>query len=142
MEHDYVIYGLYCPLSEQYRYIGKSKNGLRRAYGHFTRSHSTDVMKWVLDIKGKGYTPEVHLITTCDSQEEMDYEEIVCINLYREEGHNLLNKVVYSGHAEELNLLQRQNKLLRDKLAIYKEIDLYISKILECKNKLDEIDGQ
>jgi hypothetical protein len=58
----YIIYGLYCPFTDNIHYIGKSTVGMLRPLSHMTKSHSTKINEWVSQLKVLGYKPIIKIL--------------------------------------------------------------------------------
>ena len=95
-----LIYGLRCPKTDNYRYIGKSTSGLHRAKAHLTYSHNQSVNYWVNDLREEGLCPLVDVIEIC-TEEDLQIKEKFWIQFYNQKGCNLLNSIVYRGAAIE-----------------------------------------
>ena len=46
-----IIYGLKDPRTDEFRYVGKSINGIERAKSHLNHSHNPLVNEWVNELK-------------------------------------------------------------------------------------------
>ena len=91
----YIIYGLRCPKTDSYRYIGKSSSGIKRAKSHLIYSHSESVNKWVSDLRDKGLCPLVDVIEECPTQDSLVEKEKFWIKFYEDAGCQLLNVYIY-----------------------------------------------
>jgi len=91
----YIIYGLRCPKTDSYRYIGKSSSGIKRAKSHLIYSHSESVNKWVSDLRDKGLCPLVDVIEECPTQDSLVEREKFWIKFYEDTGCELLNIYIY-----------------------------------------------
>lgn len=91
----YIIYGLRCPKTDEYKYIGKSSSGIKRAKSHLIYSHSESVNKWVSDLREKGLCPLVDVIEECPTQESLIEKEKFWIKFYEDTGCELLNVYIY-----------------------------------------------
>lgn len=91
-----VIYGLRCPINGEYKYIGKSTNGIRRAKQHLVMSHNPSVRIWVEELREIGMCPLVEIIEECEEKHINDREQF-WVNYYHKNGNQLMNIVVYEG---------------------------------------------
>jgi len=85
-----LIYGLYCPFTDDLHYVGKSTIGMVRPNQHMTNSHSDKINEWVYQLKFLGYKPIIKIIEEC-TIENIDDREIYWINYYKSTGSYLLN---------------------------------------------------
>lgn len=92
--NDYLIYGLRCPKTDDYRYIGKSSSGIKRAKSHLIYSHSESVNKWVSDLREQGLCPFVDIIELCTEQNLVEKEKY-WIKFFEDKGCKLLNVYIY-----------------------------------------------
>jgi DNA-binding XRE family transcriptional regulator len=107
----YIIYGLRCPKTDSYRYIGKSSSGIKRAKSHLIYSHSQSVNKWVSDLRDKGLCPLIDVIEPCPTQESLIEREKFWIKFYEDAGCELLNVYIYKSDyiaelTEEVDIAQ------------------------------------
>jgi len=87
-----IIYCLYCPLSKNPVYIGKSKNGINRPWEHIKqKSHNIEVNNWVRFLKEKMENPVIVIIDRADSDNLLTDKESFWINKYISDGYPLLN---------------------------------------------------
>jgi DNA-binding XRE family transcriptional regulator len=128
----YIIYGLRCPKTDDYRYIGKSTSGLKRASAHLTYSHNESVNHWVAELREQGLCPLVDVIEEC-TEEDLQIKETFWIQFYAGKGCKLMNVVFYRGSAIE--------KLERDITDAQKELEQVLNKVIETTNELSTIRG-
>jgi len=103
------IYGLYDPRRpREIRYVGKTKNGLRRRLrGHVSTArrgekrgrHLTPVEEWILSILHEGVRLSIVLVEECD-RTNWKQRERRAITLYRNRGHRLVNVLLGGDGAE------------------------------------------
>ncbi len=86
-----IIYGLFCPITNDLHYVGKSTIGLLRPLDHMTHSHSEKINDWVVQLKYLGYIPIIKILEVC-TDENIDEREIYWIKKSITEGCYLLNK--------------------------------------------------
>jgi len=114
---DLLIYGLKCPKTHDYKYIGKSSNGLIRPKTHLTLSHNVSVRLWVEELREEGLCPLIDVIEEC-SEDNLSERETFWIAYYHELVSPLMNIIKYEGASitkiqEELEI---QEQKLIDKL--------------------------
>jgi DNA-binding XRE family transcriptional regulator len=86
----YIIYGLYCPFTDNIHYIGKSTVGMLRPLSHMTKSHSTKINEWVSQLKVLGYKPIIKILEEC-TIDNIDELELYWIDKTSKDGAYLLN---------------------------------------------------
>jgi len=96
----FIIYGLRCPKTDEYRYIGKSTSGLLRAQAHLTYSHNESVNHWVAELREQGLCPLVDVLEECQ-EENLQIKEKFWIQFYESKGCSLMNSIMYKGSAIE-----------------------------------------
>jgi DNA-binding XRE family transcriptional regulator len=117
-----LIYGLRCPKTDEYRYIGKSSSGLRRAKSHLTFSHNESVNVWVMELRDDGLAPLIDVLENCKEDELLEKEKF-WIQFYSKNGCRLFNEIVYRGSSiEKLEKeIQDYEKILMSKLGMIKQ---------------------
>ncbi len=88
----YIIYGLFCPFTDNLHYIGKSTSYMTRPQQHLTESHSEKIQEWVNHLKLFGYTPVIKILADCDDESKLKELESEYIAKHIKEGCYLLNK--------------------------------------------------
>lgn len=86
----YLIYGLYCPFTDELHYVGKSTCGMVRPLEHLTKSHSEKINEWVAQLKRIGYVPIIKVLEECN-EENIDDRELFWIKESKNNGCYLLN---------------------------------------------------
>lgn len=127
-----LIYGLRCPKTDEYRYIGKSTSGLKRAKAHLTYSHNQSVNHWVAELREQGLCPLVDVIEEC-SEEDLQIKEHFWIQFYTAKGCKLMNSIFYRGAAIE--------NLEKDIAEAQKELDEKLNKIHNMIDEMSTING-
>ena len=130
MQH--IIYGLRCPKTDDYKYIGKSSSGMKRPRAHLTYSHNESVNHWVSELREQGFCPLIDVIEEC-SEEDLQIKEQFWIQFYTEHGCKLMNSIFYRGAAIE--------KLEKDIDDAQKELDATLNRVIDTINKLSTING-
>lgn len=90
----YLIYGLYCPFSNNLHYVGKSSSYMTRPTQHLNESHSDKIKEWVQQLKFLGYKPIIKILEEC-TEDNFDEKEKEWIKKSTDEGCYLLN-IVYN----------------------------------------------
>lgn len=79
------LYGLFCPYTDEIKYIGITKNGLKkRLNDHLKRPTNEFISSWFNDLKLDNKIPNIKLIKECISYEELLQSEIDEIRKCRE----------------------------------------------------------
>lgn len=108
-----LIYGLRCPKTDGYRYIGKSSSGMSRAKTHLTFSHNESVNLWVMELREQGLCPLIDVLEKCN-EDDLLVKEKFWIQFYESAGCNLFNVTRYEGAAIKKlqeEILEEQQKL-------------------------------
>jgi DNA-binding XRE family transcriptional regulator len=130
--NQYLIYGLRCPKTDDYKYIGKSSSGLERAKAHLTYSHNESVNHWVAELREQGLCPLVDVIEEC-TEEDLQIKEQFWIQYYAARGCKLMNSIFYRGAAIE--------KLEQQVAEAQKELDDKLTKVLDMIDEMSTIGG-
>jgi DNA-binding XRE family transcriptional regulator len=130
--NQYLIYGLRCPKTDDYKYIGKSSSGLERAKAHLTYSHNESVNHWVAELREQGLCPLVDVIEEC-IEEDLQIKEQFWIQYYTARGCKLMNSIFYRGAAIE--------KLEQQVAEAQKELDDKLTKVLDMIDEMSTIGG-
>lgn len=123
MTKTYLIYGLRCPKTDDYRYIGKSSSGINRAKSHLTYSHNESVNHWVLELREEGLAPLVDVIEECQ-ESELVIKEHFWIQYYQRVGCVLFNHIKYKGKAIEglEKEVDKEESRLNDKISLVRNL--------------------
>lgn len=130
--NQYLIYGLRCPKTDDYKYIGKSSSGIQRAQAHLTYSHNESVNHWVAELREQGFCPLIDVIEEC-SEEDLQIKEQFWIQYFTARGCKLMNSIFYRGAAIE--------KLEKDVADAQKELDATLNKILDMIDEMSTVSG-
>lgn len=90
----YLIYGLYCPITGNLHYVGKSSSYLTRPLEHMSHSHSRKIREWVKQLKELGQIPIVKVLEYVQQPESLNERERHWIENSVAAGHYLLNVVL------------------------------------------------
>lgn len=128
----YIIYGLRCPKTDDYRYISKSSSGLQRAQAHLTYSHNESVNHWVAELREQGFCPLIDVLEEC-TEEDLQIKEKFWIQFYTAKGCKLMNLIFYRGAAIE--------KLEREIAEAQKELEQVLNNVIETTNEISTLGG-
>ena len=136
MKSKNIIYGLRCPYTDEYKYIGKSINGISRAKTHLTYSHNESVNIWVKELRDDGLTPHIDLLEECDIS-ELSIKEQFWIQFYIDHGDILFNVIKYEGKSiEKLKYDLEFKKVKYNKLL--EEVESSINLMFDIPNTIKE----
>ncbi len=90
MNYSTCIYGLRCPLTGKFRYVGKSDNPLRRLEEHIKGSTNAANRQWMRGLIRQGLRPEM-VILEWAGQDTWRAAERCWVSRLRAEGHPLTN---------------------------------------------------
>lgn len=87
------IYALFCPITEEMKYIGKANNIKSRLKSHLQdfRGVPADRVIWLGKLKRKKLKPEIEILSEVDVEEWKFWEEFY-IGYYKSLGIKLLQK--------------------------------------------------
>jgi hypothetical protein len=110
-----IIYGLIDPRTTQLRYVGKSKDGLKRPRAHWkhnrTRETRDHTHNWVRNVLEAGFKPEIEILQEWDGTEDwkiwLNDTEVFYIGYFRMIGANLTNKADGGGGCTGLKFPNR-----------------------------------
>ena len=130
--NEYLIYGLRCPKTDDYKYIGKSSSGINRAKAHLTYSHNESVNHWVAELREQGLCPLIDVIEEC-TEDDLQIKEHFWIQYYTARGCKLMNSILYRGAAIE--------KLEQQIAEAQKELDATLNRVLDIINETSTLGG-
>lgn len=92
----YKIYGLFDPVSQELRYIGKTQSRLSERLAHHIwraehEKSNTHKKQWILNLKRQNKKPEIVLLETCNSNSELTDAEVFHIQYWKFLGCRLVN---------------------------------------------------
>jgi len=82
---NFLIYCLRCPITNEIRYIGQTKRGIRRSYEHRSRTkhkQKNHLSYWLNSLIEKGLKPIFEILETLDKVEKLNETEIIELNHY------------------------------------------------------------
>ena len=120
MRNDSIIYGLIDPRTDEYKYVGKSVNGIDRAKLHLNHSHNPLVNQWVCDLKSINMLPIIGVLENVTNWEQLIDKEKYWIGKLIGEDYDLFNIIstdsfndVQNIYSEKLKkqINERENRL-------------------------------
>lgn len=92
MKENFLLYGLFCPFTNELKYIGITTRSLNtRLNEHLRMPTNYKIKLWLNQLKEKKYKPIIKLISEFNSYDELLNGEINEIKKYRDLGYNLFN---------------------------------------------------
>lgn len=96
------IYALTCPLTQQTRYVGKSRHPEKRYREHTRWWCSLRMRPWIRELQTAGLAPELKILESVEGVDKKHQthnalgrvQELRWIEHFVEEGHPLFNKEV------------------------------------------------
>jgi predicted GIY-YIG superfamily endonuclease len=86
------IYVLKCPITNEVRYVGRSRDPKRRYYAHTEEKKTASYYKknWIKKLDRQGLKPILEIIKETPNEEASRWEQYF-IDFYREQGYKLTN---------------------------------------------------
>lgn len=93
------IYGLTCPILNEIKYVGKTKNSLPDRLSQHLSNPDSNIQKtmWIKSLKDKGLKPTINLLEVVN-ESEWESKEIWWIEYHLENGYELLNQKLDQNH--------------------------------------------
>jgi hypothetical protein len=92
MGNKFELYGLYCPFTNEIRYVGITKNGLNRRLSSHISHPTNELMKeWINYLILKKQKPLIKLLKDCETYEELLQSETEMILELKKNNIKLLN---------------------------------------------------
>jgi len=88
---DHFVYGLVDPMTEEIRYIGQSKEPVRRCQKHCSNPHSEGLLSWIEELQTQDQKPEVVVLEGPLNRKEAYRSEAAWIAKARDSEWPLLN---------------------------------------------------
>jgi len=90
-----LIYCLKCPVTNDIRYIGQTRRGIRRKYEHLSKlkkkyNSNTYLYNWINDLFSKGVKPIFEIVESFEDSSLLNEREIYWISFYSKK-YNLCN---------------------------------------------------
>jgi len=108
-----IIYGLKDPRTDEYKYVGKSINGIERAKSHLSHSHNPLVCEWIRELREYNYTPNIIVLENVSDWTQLVDKEKYWVGKLTEEDHDLLNVLITDSYD---NSIEIYNKKLREQI--------------------------
>ena len=108
-----IIYGLKDPRTDEFKYVGKSINGIERASSHLTHSHNPLVNEWINELKMDNYIPLVIILENVSDWTQLVDKEKYWVGKLTDEEHDLLNILITDSYN---NTLDSYNKKLKEQI--------------------------
>jgi len=67
-QREYVVYGLYCPVTDVLKYIGVTKDLKARYKKHINRHETNDKAKWILKLLDAKQYPRIRIFAEYDDK--------------------------------------------------------------------------
>jgi DNA-binding XRE family transcriptional regulator len=98
-----IIYGLKDPRTDEFKYVGKSINGVKRAESHLTHSHNPLVNDWINELKMNDYTPTVIVLENVSDWTQLVDKEKYWVGKLLNDNHDLFNYLITDSYNNNLN---------------------------------------
>lgn len=126
---NFILYHLCHPDTDEIRYVGITKNGLKnRLNSHLKTPTNTNIKCWFDELKRENKTPKIKEVKKCDTYYDLLISEINEIKTLRENGFNLLN-ILDGGNANPM-LGRKHSDLSKKSISLKNK-----GRILSEKNK-------
>lgn len=120
-----IIYGLKDPRTDEYKYVGKSVNGIKRAESHLAHSHNPLVNEWIAELKSDNYLPDIVILENVVNWVELVDKEKYWIGKLLNENFDLFNIMSVNSYNSSINIynkrldeqIKEREKLLKIKLS-------------------------
>lgn len=132
---DNIIYGLKDPRTDEFKYVGKSTKGIKRAKSHLIHSHNPLVNEWVNELKSDNYLPDIIILEHVSEWTELVDKEKYWVGKLENDGCDLLNVLILDSYNDTIKsynaLLNEQIRKKNEDLEIInKSLDEKINKAL------------
>lgn len=94
MEDKNIIYALKDPRTEEYKYVGKTVNGIIRVKSHMGYSHNPLVSEWVTELKQENYEPTIQILENVNDWTQLVDKEKYWVGKLLNDGEDLLNVII------------------------------------------------
>ena len=130
MESKRIIYALYCPITDDIHYIGKSTQGLIRPKQHLIESHSKKIKEWVEELSFFDLKPKIKVLEYVSELEDLDAKERWWITKSINNGAYLLNDNLITA----LSVIPDFNERFKKELSL-EDVYLQIPEFIKKKRK-------
>ena len=132
-----IIYGLKDPRTDEYKYVGKSVQGIKRAKSHMNHSHNSLVNEWVKELKMDNYIPDIVILENVSDWSELIDKEKYWIGKLLNEDYDLFNIISTDSYNDNMNMY---NKKLKEQIQEREKIlESKLSNILAKGDNINEI---
>lgn len=105
-----IIYGLKDPRTDEYKYVGKSTNGIERAKSHISHSHNPLVSEWICELKQNNYIPDVVVLESVSDWTQLIDKEKYWVGKLSNEEHDLLNVLITNSYNSSMDTYNKKLK--------------------------------
>jgi DNA-binding CsgD family transcriptional regulator len=150
---NYYLYGIYCPLTNELKYVGITTQTLqKRLNNHLKKPTNYNISKWFDTLLFNNLIPEIKLIKECNTYEELLISEINEIKKQRENNVKLFNILdggdinpmfgrTHTKEAKEkISKTHKGKKLTIEQSLKHKEIIVNLWNDINWVNKLKKVD--
>jgi len=117
-----IIYGLKDPRTDEYKYVGKSVNGIERAKSHITHSHNPLLNQWIDELKMNNLVPNVVVLENVSDWNQLIDKEKYWVGKLLNEEHDLFNVLVVDSYSDTMKVYnERLKKQLNERTIILEE---------------------
>jgi len=117
-----IIYGLKDPRTDEYKYVGKSVNGIERAKSHITHSHNPLLNQWIDELKMNNLVPNVVVLENVSDWKQLIDKEKYWVGKLLNEEHDLFNVLVVDSYSDTMKVYnERLKKQLNERTIILEE---------------------
>lgn len=140
-----IIYAFKDPRTDEYKYVGKSVNGMERAKTHFVHSHNPMVNEWVRELNVDNFTPDIDILENVTDWRQLADKEKYWIGKLINQGFDLFNVATVNTYQDNMAVYEAINggnldeyrKILEGKEKYYKQ--LIAEKVLFYEEKMAEV---
>lgn len=90
------VYGLYCPVTGELRYIGQTTKPIEKRLGQHLEKYQllkrTHKNHWINKLLAQGLKPIISTLQTLNNREDLDKAEFYWIRFFKEQGCDLTNR--------------------------------------------------
>jgi DNA-binding transcriptional regulator YiaG len=117
-----IIYGLKDPRTDEYKYVGKSVNGVERAKSHTTHSHNPLLNQWVDELKMNNLTPDVVVLEDVFDWKQLIDKEKYWVGKLLNEKHDLFNVLIVDLYNDTMRVYnEKLKKQINERTALLEE---------------------
>ena len=105
-----IIYALKDPRTDEYKYVGKSVQGLKRPQSHLNHSHNPLVNEWVKELKMDNYIPDIVILEEVSNWTELADKEKYWIGKLINDDYDLFNVLILDSYNNTINFYNEKLK--------------------------------